>query len=311
MEQIKPITTKKVPKIYEHTTEQVDNITGEVLSNTRTFVKEVNTRDEFIKLYATNMDYVNKNLTDMEIRILLHALNNVNYKNNFRFDGNFVGFFVENEIMKKTTVYRHFKSLVEKSVFIKATPDLKKAYNIYGDNVYFVHPDVASKGPFNELLELKRTIVQTFDFEKYTMKQEVTTEAKYNGFNEIAQNLDKHEVKQINQIVSNDGKHNEMEIVIGEKEDYIEKSNVVIDIEPNEVITPQPKEHNDEPNLFSGIDLEEDKQNEPNLNDSKAYDIQMMIERRKFIEAENEKQKLENENLKLQIELKKLDLQNK
>ena len=51
--------------------------------------------------------------------------------------------------------------------------------------------------------------------------------------------------------------------------------------------------------------------NEPNLNDSKAYDIQIMIERRKLIEAENEKQKLDNENLKLQIELKKLELQNK
>ena len=61
------------------------------------------------------------------------------------------------------------------------------------------------------------------------------------------------------------------------------------------MITPQPKEHDDEPNLFSG--LEDDTENEPNLNDSKAYDIQIMIERRKLIEAENENMRLK---LKLQ-----------
>ena len=309
---IKPLHTSmtKLPKVYEQVTEYVDNQTGEIISKAQTFVRQVNSKDEFVKLYLENVEFVTKNLNDGELRLLLYATSMVNYNNIFRFDKNFIGYFIANEIMKKSAIYKNFKTLVEKNVFINiADEELKAKFKIFGDDAYFIHPDIVGKKSFKEMLELKRTIVQTFDFEKFTMKQEVQTETKYEGFDEISSNIDKHEVKQINQIVSEDGKHSETEIVIGEKEDYIDKSNVVIDIESNEVITPQPKEHDDEPNLFSG--LEDDTENEPNLNDSKAYDIQIMIERRKLIEAENEKQKLDNENLKLQIELKKLELQNK
>lgn len=221
---------KKIPKIYEHTTEQVDKTTGEVVSNTHTFVKQVNTREEFVKLFTENIDYVNKNLTDSEIRIYLHAINNLNYNNNFRFDSNFIGYFVSNEIMKKTTVYRHFKSLVEKGVFILANDDLKKEFNIYGNDVYFVHPDLIGKGPFIDLLKLRRIIVQTFDFQNLTMKQEITTETAYNGFEEIANNSNEHEVKQINKTISNDGKHIKTEIVIGEKDN----NDIIVDVEAHD-----------------------------------------------------------------------------
>lgn|GEM_PF-678275 len=203
-------------KFYEHTKETVDNKTGEVIADTHTFSKKVKTKDEFVKLYIENMDFL-QTLTSGETKILLYAMKNINYTNSFSFTSDFMGYFIENNILKKSSVYNGIKSLTKKRVFIKATDEMKKEFGLYGSDIYFINPDIVGKGSFSDLKEVKRTIVKTFDFENLQMKQEVTTEAKYAGFKEVIENLGKHEIKQITSEVSPDGKKRETEILIGEK----------------------------------------------------------------------------------------------
>ena len=168
-------------KFYEHTKETVDNKTGEVVADTHTFSKKVKTKDEFVKLYIENMDFL-QSLTSGETKILLYAMKNINYTNSFSFTSDFMGYFVENNILKKSSVYNGIKSLTKKRVFIKATDEMKKEFGLYGNDIYFINPDIVGKGSFSDLKELKRTIVKTFDFENLQMKQEVTTEVKYDVF---------------------------------------------------------------------------------------------------------------------------------
>lgn len=221
-------------KFYEHTKETVDNKTGEVVADTHTFSKKVKTKDEFVKLYIENMDFL-QSLTSGETKILLYAMKNINYTNSFSFTSDFMGYFVENNILKKSSVYNGIKSLTKKRVFIKATDEMKKEFGLYGNDIYFVNPDIVGKGSFSDLKELKRTIVKTFDFENLQMKQEVTTEVKYAGFTEVIENLDKHEIKQITSEVSPDGKKKETEILIGEK-DHINVSDDVIEVKAVEEV---------------------------------------------------------------------------
>ena len=221
-------------KFYEHTKETVDNKTGEVVADTHTFSKKVKTKDEFVKLYIENMDFL-QSLTSGETKILLYAMKNINYTNSFSFTSDFMGYFVENNILKKSSVYNGIKSLTKKRVFIKATDEMKKEFGLYGNDIYFINPDIVGKGSFSDLKELKRTIVKTFDFENLQMKQEVTTEVKYAGFTEVIENLDKHEIKQVTSEVSPDGKKKETEILIGEK-DHINVSDDVIEVKAVEEV---------------------------------------------------------------------------
>lgn len=221
-------------KFYEHTKETVDNKTGEVVADTHTFSKKVKTKDEFVKLYIENMDFL-QSLTSGETKILLYAMKNINYTNSFSFTSDFMGYFIENNILKKSSVYNGIKSLAKKRVFIKATDEMKKEFGLYGNDIYFINPDIVGKGSFSDLKELKRTIVKTFDFENLQMKQEVTTEVKYAGFTEVIENLDKHEIKQITSEVSPDGKKKETEILIGEK-DHISVSDDVIEVKAVEEV---------------------------------------------------------------------------
>lgn len=221
-------------KFYEHTKETVDNKTGEVVADTHTFSKKVKTKDEFVKLYIENMDFL-QSLTSGETKILLYAMKNINYTNSFSFTSDFMGYFIENNILKKSSVYNGIKSLAKKRVFIKATDEMKKEFGLYGNDIYFINPDIVGKGSFSDLKELKRTIVKTFDFENLQMKQEVTTEVKYAGFTEVIENLDKHEIKQITSEVSPDGKKKETEILIGEK-DHINVSDDVIEVKAVEEV---------------------------------------------------------------------------
>lgn len=304
---IKPLHTAmtKLPKVYEQVTEYVDNQTGEIISKAQTFVRQVNSRDEFVKLYLENVEFVTKNLNDGELRLLLYATSMVNYNNIFRFDKNFIGYFISNGILKKSAIYKHFKTLVEKNVFINIVDEeIKVKFKIFGDDAYFIHPDIVGKKSFKEMLELKRTIVQTFDFEKFTMKQEVQTETKYEGFNEISENIDKHEVKQINQIVSKDGKHSETEIVIGEKEEYNNQDDNVIDVEV--------QDNKKEKTLFSEPDLKEEELEK--IQESQNYEdnVPPHLERTKYDKKFKDKVeegvakilKLENELLKERLALR-------
>ncbi|CAD7289515.1 hypothetical protein LMG7974_01592 [Campylobacter majalis] len=259
---------KKTIKLYDHTQEIINNETGEVTRTINSFTKEANTKDEFVKLYLENINFL-QSLTNAELKILLYAIKRIDYTNSFSFSSNFIGYFTENKILSKSAVYKNFKSLTEKNVFAEATKEAKKELELYGNDIYFINPDIVSKGSFLQLKELKRTIVQTFDFQNLTMKQELITENKYDEFDNIKNNSKDYEIKKI--VHSKQDRETETEFIIGKKEGNI------IDIQVEE-----------EPNLFNSINEEEPKKN---------------------ILISNKKNNSKIENLKLEVQKSEIELE--
>ena len=264
---------KTTAKIYEQTSETYDPITGEMTRDNYSFVKAVKTKDDFVKLFISNLDFL-QSLTNAENKVLFYAMKNLNYVNAFFFTNVFLKYFVDNGILSRASVYNSIKSLVEKNILIKATEELKKEFGLYGNDIYFVNPNIIGKGSFGDLKELRKTIIKTFDFENLKMKQETITEAKYTGLSEVVENLNNHEVKQITRQVSPDEKNTSTEILVGEK-----NCNDVIDIEASAT---------------------------ENKNSSLEQEEKNLKLKLKIIEAENESKRLENARLDKEIELMKL-----
>lgn len=305
--QIKDInSTNEATTLVKSEKELVNHETGEVISRENIKVTKEKNREKFIKVFIDNLDYIIEALKPIEKGIFFVLMHQMNYHNIINLSSTIRKTAQVALNLSQPAVSKGINALIEKRVLLKIEKEDAEKFHIafYTGKEYLVNPQLIGSGSFKELSKIRRVITTTFDFDTFNATKEIDTSYAYSDYNEVKNNLGQHEVKQINQIVSKDGKHSETEIVIGEKDGYVNKSNVVIDIVPDEVVEPQPNKKDDEPNSFSGIELEEDKENEPNLDDSKAYDIQMMIERRKMVEVENKK-------LELQIELKKLELQNK
>ncbi|QKG30278.1 hypothetical protein [Campylobacter sp. RM16187] len=282
---------KKRITLYDHTKEIVDQNTGEVSRTIHSFTKETTTKDEFVKLYLENINYL-QILSNSELKILLYAIKRIDYTNSFSFSSNFIGYFLENKILSRSAVYKSFKALVEKQVFLEATDELKKEFELYGDDIYFIHPDIASKGSFLQLKELKRTIVQTFDFTNLTMKQELITENKYDELDDVRDNSKDYEIKSI----SYDKKDREekTEFIVGKKEDH---SDVIIDVEA--------KDGQEEPNLFNTIPSELSSVSNILIDSSKKTDNKIEILK---LELEQSQLQLDKANLyKNKNELSQVD----
>lgn len=282
---------KKRIKLYDHTKEIVDQNTGEVSRTIHSFTKETTTKDEFVKLYLENINYL-QILSNSEIKILLYAIKRIDYTNSFSFSSNFIGYFLENEILSRSAVYKSFKALVEKQIFLEATDELKKEFELYGNDIYFIHPDIASKGSFLQLKELKRTIVQTFDFANLTMKQELITENKYDELDDVRDNSKDYEIKSI----SYDKKDREekTEFIVRKKEDH---SDVIIDVEA--------KDGQEEPNLFNTIPSELSSVSNILIDSSKKTDNKIEILK---LELEQSQLQLDKANLyKNKNELSQVD----
>ncbi|HDX6244469.1 TPA: replication/maintenance protein RepL [Campylobacter fetus subsp. venerealis] len=282
--------------VYSATKELINEKTGEVSTTEKFTIAKEKTKDNFIKVFVENIKYL-IDLENHEKSLFFIVLSRLNYKNLFFFDKGCKKSIIDGKFLSRSSMYRAFDGLLEKGVLIKidSNDDILNDMMINSDDVYLVNPNIVGKGSWLELKNLRHTISYNYDFEKLEATKEIIQDARYEGYEEITENLESHEVKQISQYASEDGKHIETEIVIGEKD---QNKGDIIDIEPaaetiseaanNQVI-------GDEPNLFSG--LEDDTENEPKLLDSKAYDLQILTERRKLIEAENENMRLK---LKLQ-----------
>ncbi|OCS32908.1 hypothetical protein GZ989_011400 (plasmid) [Campylobacter fetus] len=276
--------------IYRKESNNINEITGEVTSSEKVTVAKEKTRAGFIKLFVDNLDYVVK-LDNSEKMLFFRILRALNYKNVFMFDKSFRKRIEEGKILSRTAMYRAFKSLVEKEIILKIS-DFPKKEDInflldddmsYLDDGYVANPDIVGKGNWAELENLKKTIVLNYDFKNYEVTKKVSQEATYKGFDEIANNQNQHEVKQVSQYISSDNKHSETNIIIGERKDGGD-----IAVEAQVV---------DEP-----IKLEANHKSVDNNNASAPLterEIELAI-----LNAENKK-------LELQLELKKLNMQEK
>lgn len=215
------IAPTKENKEYTVYTEKVltkDDKTGEVLKDTTVVITKAKKRDNFIKIFVDNIDFLGAGLNNAERQVLVGFLAKVDYQNVV---------YVHSELRKEicikynispSTISNGIKGLVQKGVLLELTDGLKEKMDIHMNNGYLINPDIAGKGSFNELQKLRQEIYIDYDFEKLEIKKSYTAKSQYEGFDEITENMDKHEVKQIKQSNSPDGVTQKTEILIAEKE---------------------------------------------------------------------------------------------
>lgn len=213
-------TQKITTRLYNKFQEKIDNTTGEVTTIVSSFLQKEKTKDDFLKLFAENITFLIEGLSSASIKVFLMIIKNINYQNVFQYTSEFVNYFVEKEIMSKSSVYNAINELIEKKVILKITKEQREIFGIIGSKSFIINPQIAGKGSFRDLKKLRQTVVKTFDFDKFEMKQEVEVESEYEGLEEVKKNPEDFYVENVKQVSSNNLIENE--IVISKKQDMIE-----------------------------------------------------------------------------------------
>lgn len=290
--------------------------TGEIQERKNIVIAKEKNKAGFVKIFVDNIDYIVR-LDNAEKILFFRVLKGLNYKNVFMFDKSFKKRIEDGKILSRTALYRAFKGLVEKEVLIKIS-DMESKEDIkylvdddisYLDDSYLANPDIVGKGSWSELETLRQTITLNFDFKNYEITKETTQEATYSGFNEISNNINTHEVKQITNVT--DGKHTETEIIIGEKEQDFDKSADIVDVEiknekePSLFDEPKSQEKPEKITLIDSEDPNNATETYVGLTD-KQMELALQNSKNKELELRNRELELKNEQLKFEIEKLKL-----
>lgn len=304
------INSGKHQVIYRKEQSIENHETGEIQERKNIVIAKEKNKAGFVKIFVDNIDYIVR-LDNAEKILFFRVLKGLNYKNVFMFDKSFKKRIEDGKILSRTALYRAFKGLVEKEVLIKIS-DMENKEDIkylvdddisYLDDSYLANPDIVGKGSWSELETLRQTITLNFDFKNYEITKETTQEATYSGFNEISNNIDTHEVKQIASVVSDDGRHSETKIIIGEKDDYGAESEIIDIQSKNE--EQQERSLFDEPTakpekitLINADNPSDITETFVNLSE-KEIELALQNSKNKELELKNKQLELEIEKLKL------------
>lgn len=227
--ELKKVREEKEFTVYSERIVEKDEKTGEILKDTSVDVIKAKRRDNFIKIFVTNLDFLGANLNNAERQVLVGLLAAVDYQNIV---------YIHSELRKdlerrygisQATITSGIKGLKEKKVLLELTSNLREKLEIYANNAFLINPDIAGKGSFNELKKLRQEISIEYNFDNLEIKRSFYTKSEYDGFSEILNNPKEHELKQITNEVSPDGKSRETEILIGKK-DPVKTSSDVIEV---------------------------------------------------------------------------------
>ncbi len=216
MKEIVDLENKPVTRLYSKVEEKVDNITGEVTTIVSSFLQKEKTKDDFIKLFVENINYLTDNLSNSALRVALMMFRNLNYQNIFHYNSDFVSYFTNKKILGKSSVYRAIKELEDKNVIFKITKEQQEEYDIISSNSYIMNPQIIGKGSFKDLKKLRQTTIKEFDFEKLEMIQKVEVESEYEGLDEVKKNPENYYIEDIKQISSPNTIENQ--IIISKRE---------------------------------------------------------------------------------------------
>ncbi|MCR2099338.1 hypothetical protein [Campylobacter upsaliensis] len=200
MKEIVDLENKPVTRLYSKVEEKVDNITGKVTTIVSSFLQKEKTKDDFIKLFVKNINYLTDNLSNSALRVVLMMFKNLNYQNIFHYNSDFVSYFTNKKILGKSSVYRAIKELEDKNVIFKITKEQQEEYDIISSNSYIMNPQIIGKGSFKDLKKLRQTIIKEFDFEKLEMIQKVEVESECEGLDEVKENPENYYIEDIKQI---------------------------------------------------------------------------------------------------------------
>lgn len=207
--------------VYRKDNLSTDCITGEVIERNQIIVRKVQTRESFIKLFTENIHYI-INLEPQEKTLFFTLLSSVDYKNVVRFDKSMKQNIILDKVLSRAGMYRALNGLIEKKVIFKIDRDFVKSYTGVGsDDCYLFNPNLVGRGSWNDLKNLRHTITREWDFENLEVRENLEIEEKYLSFDEIKNNQEQYQIKEINQEHNEATKVKNTEIVIEEKNNSI------------------------------------------------------------------------------------------
>ena len=183
-----------------------------------TKVYKLRSRVEFLQLYVDNLNILYK-LEGQDAKVLLFIFQKISFMNTVALNASLRRGIAQGLEISLPTVSRSLNRLIEKGILKPiTTQELRDEYRAYSDDEYFVDPNIVGKGSFRELEKLRYTMIKEYNLKSMEVTDTVNIEHSYAGFDDITQNIDKHEVIDITtkQI---DDKTRESEILIAKKEE--------------------------------------------------------------------------------------------
>lgn len=275
---------KKQQIIYKKEHTLTDFETGEVKNTEEIVVKKEKTKEDFLKLFVSNIHYL-VSLDSNEKTLFFIILGNMNYQNIISFDKSFRKAIIDSKLMKRTSLYKSFESLKSKKVLLLAKKEMLQGVGMFipSEEVYIVNPNLVGKGSFRDLKRLRHTIVTDYNFEKLEITQQISKDEQYDGFDYVANNLDKHEIKEISQ------NKNTLEVVVAEKNS-----------ESAPFIDESVKSQSDIPLIAAPV----------NLGSSSNVELELLKEQNRAKELEIRLKELEVKKIESEARLKAISLAN-
>ncbi|EMC8631849.1 hypothetical protein VMW97_001695 [Campylobacter fetus] len=220
MKEIKKVNdTHIISPVYTIEKTNVDHETGEIKTQNNIIVSQAKKKDDFIKMFVLNLEFIATELENSEKTVLFLMIANMNFKNIIN-----IGTDIRNEIIQKSKMHRNtvskaISALEEKGVILKlSTDELRERFDICSKNSYLINPDIIGKGSFRDLKTLRQTVVTDFDFETLQIRKEKVIEAKYDDFETIKNTPDNYEITSFEHKISEDKKIQDVDIIIEKKD---------------------------------------------------------------------------------------------
>lgn len=267
---------EKKQAIYSQTHQNIDSNTGEVISQEQFNVVKIKSREDFLKLYTDNLEFLYR-LRDKETRALLYIFKHLAYSNTICISSAFKKSMEVNLDVSQPTVSRAINGLIDKKILRRIdTDELRKSYEIFGNDMFFVDPNIVGKGSFRDLEKLRQTITQEFDLKQMEYTTRVNTEMTYTDYNDVIKRINKHEVVGVEE-THTDKNERVIDVTIAEKQndDFVDA----------ELVAPKASQTPQKEALFSEKEL--------GLKGDDEIDKALALETKKIETLELEVKKLE------------------
>lgn len=230
--ELKKVKEEKEFTVYSERIVEKDEKTGEILKDTSVDVIKAKRRDNFIKIFVTNLDFLGANLSNAERQVLVGLLTRVDYQNIVYIHSELRKDLEKKYSISQATITAGIKGLKEKKVLLELTNNLQEKLEIYSNNAFLINPDIAGKGSFNELKKLRQEISIEYNFDNLEIKRSYYTKSEYDGFSEIQNSPDSHEIKQITQ-TKNENSDN-IKVIVDKKEPAYVETEIVSNTQNSE-----------------------------------------------------------------------------
>lgn len=198
----------------------INHLTGEVLGS-ESYSIQVKTKDEFVKLFVENIDYLGKKLDGFEFKTLFFILKKMDYQNSLVIDSTFkknLSICFDNK--SSSVISRAISGLISKNILLKIdTMELRQKFQSFIGNSYYVNPNIIGKGSFRDIKRLRQTIVTDFDFENNMVTKSASIDTTYDEGQELIDNTQKYEIDNV-EIINNTHTNEKIaNILVSEKEE--------------------------------------------------------------------------------------------